>query len=588
MNNISGIYTGKLSAEDAQCMDAPLDKRDIVLSLDSEGDNYADDIEISSGFIGFRARGGARADIDNLTVSDIKGDAVHLWSGGISIEKLIVSHCLPVKYCDDNHPDALQAFSKRVANQESYNPVFHDLYIGSADVVVECHGEEDAKNGFVFTETCGYRDINLFSEGLKFKSNSRAPYFLDMTSGQNVVIGSEDFPIDSEQVSGKGIRIGGQKKGAPSCENIFIHCYSGLKVVLSPDAKKNTKIIVHERPAEKLPEVKKPRIPELSMPPFKVESFSEWIDGLRNKQAPAVNEYDIEAGASMLGVSPAMLNAVSIVESRGEGFNRDGSLRMLYERHKGYKYAEQENCLDEMIIRAGVDVCSQTPGDYKGGIPEYSRLKRVGEVNSYVALMSASFGRWQIMGFNHKIVGYESPSEMFEAFAESEANQLMAFVEFVKYNGLARHLIDAERLADAGKSPLKPLNLFAIGYNGKRHDRYDKKIAAAYQAERSKREGYTVRPIQDLTTVQGGAVGSVGVGGAIYGVTEAMKYMKETREMAETVKVGLSKEVDALKEQVSQPNYALWFIVIFLVLAQTGVLTSLWARIKDRLTGLHL
>lgn len=319
------------------------------------------------------------------------------------------------------------------------------------------------------------------------------------------------------------------------------------------------------------------------------QSFSAWIDSLKNLNAPAVTERDIKAAAEKLGISAAMVAAVSTVESRGEGYNSDGSTRSLLERHQVYKYSKIEACLTEMTDKAGVGVCSQELGGYVGGVAEYDRIKRVGEVNRYVALMSASFGRWQIMGFNHKLVGYDSPEEMYKAFQSGEKAQLDAFVEFIIANGLAKHLQEAERLAGAGKSPLKPLDAFANAYNGRSHNRYDLKIAAAYEAEKRKRNGYQVKPIQESTTLQGGATATVGtIGATILTGKEILSSLKETRELAEGVTNDLTAEVDALKDKIAEPNYILWAIIAFLVLAQFGVFTSVIARIKDRLRGLNL
>ena len=44
------------------------------------------------------------------------------------------------------------------------------------------------------------------------------------------------------------MRIGGQKKGTPDCENIVIHAYEGLEIILSEQAEKETSIIRYENP----------------------------------------------------------------------------------------------------------------------------------------------------------------------------------------------------------------------------------------------------------------------------------------------------------------------------------------------------
>lgn len=53
-------------------------------------------------------------------------------------------------------------------------------------------------------------------------------------------------------------------------------------------------------------------------------------------------------------------------------------------------------------------------------------------LNDLAAKLSISMGAPQIMGFNHHSVGFESVHQMFDAFSESEANQIVGFFDFVK------------------------------------------------------------------------------------------------------------------------------------------------------------
>ena len=172
---------------------------------------------------------------------------------------------------------------------------------------------------------------------------------------------------------------------------------------------------------------------------------------------------------------------------------------------------------------------------------------------------------------------------MFEAFHKSEKEQLNAFVLFIQNNGLAKHLKEAQELSDAGKSPIKPLDKFADAYNGSGHKRYDLKIAAAYDAEKTKRNGYETKPVVESKTVQGDLTATVGTVGA--GIATAKQMLDSVAE----VKEGATEVIDKATQQVtSSNNYVLWLIIGFLILAQFGVFTSLWARIKDRLTGRNL
>ena len=226
--------------------DAALDTTDIIYDpLTTVKEN---EVTLSDGFMGLRVRGEFPVNIEVLNISRIKNDAVQLWNGGLSVERLEVNHTTPALYCNSNHPDVLQAFAKMHRAPFHMLDVFDGLYIGYAKCVIESFNADDKKNGFVFTELCKYQNINLFSKGLDFKSDSSAPYFLDSTNFTNTVLGSQDFPLDPAKVSGKALRIGGQKKGAPDCENIVIHAYEGLEIILSEQAEKATSIIRYEKP----------------------------------------------------------------------------------------------------------------------------------------------------------------------------------------------------------------------------------------------------------------------------------------------------------------------------------------------------
>jgi len=246
--------SGRLSDADACCFDAPLDKTDIVLSLDcveqsidSSGEKGR--IDLLNGFIGLRTRGGAFVNVPKLIIERIKNDAWQLWNGGSSVDALHINHTAAIHYCDDNHPDVLQAFTKPSGEYDA-GDVFDGLYIGYAQCLLDCTDPERSKvNGFLFTEVCQYLNISLFIKGVDFISNSPAPFFLDMTNATNLVVGSAEHPIDRDRVSGKGIRIGarGSKSAAPASKNIVIHAYRGLNVVLEGSALDAAEVVWYEK-----------------------------------------------------------------------------------------------------------------------------------------------------------------------------------------------------------------------------------------------------------------------------------------------------------------------------------------------------
>lgn len=85
-------------------------------------------------------------------------------------------------------------------------------------------------------------------------------------------------------------------------------------------------------------------------------------------------------------------------------------------------------------------------------------------------MMSCSWGKFQIMGFNYAVCGFTSVGAFVDAMKESEENT-DAFVEFI----ISEHLADELRRHD--------WKGFARTYNGAGYaeNKYDTKMAAAYR-----------------------------------------------------------------------------------------------------------
>lgn len=175
-----------------------------------------------------------------------------------------------------------------------------------------------------------------------------------------------------------------------------------------------------------------------------------------------LQECDYVTAANLLNCEVAAIKAVAEVESSGSGFLSTGEPRILFEGHVFYRLTKG---------KFGVSNVS-----YPSWISKYYnenqhlRLAKAITLNREAALQSASWGKFQIMGENWKSLGYSSLQEFINAMYANETEHLMAFVKFVKVNGLADEL---KRKDWAG---------FARGYNGPGYakNQYDKKMAAAY------------------------------------------------------------------------------------------------------------
>ncbi len=70
------------------------------------------------------------------------------------------------------------------------------------------------------------------------------------------------------------------------------------------------------------------------------------------------------------------------------------------------------------------------------------------------AAQSASWGGTQVMGFNHDLLGYESASDLVDAFMTDECWQVLGFFDFCKSSGLVAAIKARDWVA------------FGNGYNG--------------------------------------------------------------------------------------------------------------------------
>jgi hypothetical protein len=183
-------------------------------------------------------------------------------------------------------------------------------------------------------------------------------------------------------------------------------------------------------------------------------------------------EEDYVDASIYLGCEIAAIKAVDTVESGGSGFLPDGKLKCLFEGHIFYRYTKGK------FAASNPDICYQqwtskfyTKGTtQERGDGELARLQRAIKLDRKAALMSASYGRYQIMGFNSALCGYKDVEAFYTDMQGDETMHLEAFVNYVEHAGLKDKLIARDWAA------------FAKGYNGPDYakNQYDVKLAAAY------------------------------------------------------------------------------------------------------------
>lgn len=189
------------------------------------------------------------------------------------------------------------------------------------------------------------------------------------------------------------------------------------------------------------------------------------IDTFVGKGTPLTSAGLINA-SDLIGVGMRELWAVVTTEAAGVGFNRDRSPKILYERHIFHRLTAGIYDNTDSAISDGL------PGGYVGGSPtvQYGRLYRAMLLNHDAALMSASWGMAQIMGFNAELAGFSNVRAFVAAMKLGEDEQMLALARFLKSAGLAKPLRE------------HAWQDFARGYNGSGYARngYDQKIEAAY------------------------------------------------------------------------------------------------------------
>lgn len=179
-----------------------------------------------------------------------------------------------------------------------------------------------------------------------------------------------------------------------------------------------------------------------------------------------LSDEDFENAATSLGCEIACIRAVNEVEAPKGGYLPSGRPTILFEAHifsRLTKHVYDKYATDISSLKWNKSL-------YKGGEKEYDRLEKAMALDRTAALQSASWGRFQIMGFNYNIVGYTSVEDFVTAMYQSEARQLEAFIGYIRSANLTKALCE-KRWAD-----------LARGYNGSSYaeNQYDVKLKKAY------------------------------------------------------------------------------------------------------------
>ncbi len=192
----------------------------------------------------------------------------------------------------------------------------------------------------------------------------------------------------------------------------------------------------------------------------------------------SLSENDIKDFATKYDLELAVVKAVNEIECNGNGFLPDGRPCILFEGHIFWRELKKRN-LDPKEFQnpytENILYKQWTKRHYFGGKKEYNRLHKAAGLSELqevhdAAFCAASYGAFQIMGFNYPILGYPNVDSYVAHMYTHERAHLEAFGLFCKANNLIQFLKD------------KDWRKFARGYNGPEYEqnKYHAKLENAY------------------------------------------------------------------------------------------------------------
>lgn len=187
----------------------------------------------------------------------------------------------------------------------------------------------------------------------------------------------------------------------------------------------------------------------------------------------ALTDAQYARAAQFLCVDVATVKAVAEVESANSGFLSDGRPIILFEGHIFYRELKKVGVNPDSYVKKYPNIVypKWTKSHYKGGVREYDRLDAAKAIHETAALKSASWGAFQVMGFNHAICGWNTVQKFVDDMYVSSEQHLNAFLGYCTTQNLVTHLRNKDWWA------------FARGYNGSGQvDYYAGKLQRAYNS----------------------------------------------------------------------------------------------------------
>lgn len=183
-------------------------------------------------------------------------------------------------------------------------------------------------------------------------------------------------------------------------------------------------------------------------------------------KAKRLDAWDFGVMGARLKLPEDVVRAVVEVEASGSGFDGLGRPKMLFEPHVFYRELGEA----KRAVAVNQGVAYKRWGEKPYPKDSYPRLQQAIKIDRPAALRSASWGLGQIMGFNHKSVGFVSAEDMVADLLDDEERHLAHMLRFIEAESLEDELREHRWAA------------FARVYNGPGYAKhgYDTKLAAAF------------------------------------------------------------------------------------------------------------
>lgn len=185
-----------------------------------------------------------------------------------------------------------------------------------------------------------------------------------------------------------------------------------------------------------------------------------------------LEQNDLQTAANELAIPLACIQTIAEVESHGRGFLADGRPVILFERHIMYRQLHAKGRDVLALTLRYPNIVNPQRGGYTGNTAEYARFDLAKTIDPECAIAATSWGCFQIMGFHWQRLGYASAQAFVNAMSTNVAQQLNAFVRFIKTDIALYQALENQRWIE-----------FARLYNGPayKENQYDIKLEQAYR-----------------------------------------------------------------------------------------------------------